>query len=370
MYSYHTFSKKLEYLSVPLQMFAFCAEIAMVLASIYIPYYSYQLGATEIEVGFIGAAAGIPYVFIPFLAGRLSDKIGRKRGLATGTTIVLLCYILYLLTYNPKLFIPIRIIEGIGWSFVWPSMEALIGDNKRKLQIYNIMWGLGATVAPYLGSLFYQIFGAKNILLMSIGFMIASLIFFKLGKESQITKNIPRYRYVENFKFTQILFFPFIYGVVGYTLLTFFPIHAEKRMFPLYVSGLLLSVMNFGRLSAFILSNKMILGKEKVQKYFTIFLGLIPIGFVFFANELILIALFYLLGFSLGITYAYALTKILSISEMRRGYYAGIFESFLGLGAFAGPLIGGIVSNMSFNYIFVIPAILILLFTIIKKIKI
>jgi MFS family permease len=80
------------------------------------------------------------------------------------------------------------------------------------------------------------------------------------------------------------------------------------------------------------------------------------------------VSLFFLLGFSLGVTYAYALGKILSISEANRGYYAGVFESLLGLGAFSGPLIGGMLANLSFNYIFVIPSILTLLFIFLKKI--
>jgi DHA1 family multidrug resistance protein-like MFS transporter len=364
----YNFAKKLLEVSIIFQLIAFSAETAMVLTSIYIPYYAYQLGATEIEVGLIGASAGIPYIFIPFLAGRLSDRVGRKKGLLTGVTVVTLSYIMYLLIYYPSIFILVRIVEGVGWSFVWPSMEAIIGDSKRKLQVYNIMWGFGSTIAPYMGSSIYQFYGAKNVLLLSIGLMVASFIFAITGKEEIVLKNSSDERYRGDFRFKPIFFIPFIYGVLGYTLLTFFPIYAEKRALSLNVSGLVLSVMNFGRLSAFVLSNKTIFGKERVQEYFTILLGLVPIGLIFFANEIFLISLFFLLGFSLGVTYAYALGKILSISEANRGYYAGVFESLLGLGAFSGPLIGGMLANLSFNYIFVIPGILILLFIFLKKI--
>ena len=343
MLDQYNFTKKLSEVSIIFQLTAFSAETAMVLTSIYIPYYAYQLGATEIEVGLIGASAGIPYAFIPFLAGRLSDKIGRRKGLLSGIIVVSLCYIMYLLIYYPSLFILIRVVEGIGWSFVWPSMEAMIGDSKRRLQVYNIMWGLGATIAPYLGGSLYQFYGAKNVLLLSIFLMMASFIFSITGKEGMASKNRANEGYKGNFRFNPIFFTPFIYGVLSYTLLTFFPIYAEKRTLSLNVSGLVLSVMNFGRLSAFALSNKTVFGKERIQGYFTILLGLVPLSLIFFANETILISLFFLLGFSLGVTYAYALAKILSISEANRGYYAGIFESLLGLGAFSGPLIGGLL---------------------------
>ncbi|MBC7092159.1 MAG: MFS transporter, partial [Nitrososphaeria archaeon] len=297
LYQYN-FIKKLLEVSIIFQLIAFSAETAMVLTSIYIPYYAYQLGATEIEVGLIGASAGVPYIFIPFLAGRLSDKIGRKKGLLSGIVVVSLCYIMYILIYHPSLFILIRVVEGVGWSFIWPSMEAIIGDSKRRLQVYNIMWGFGATIAPYLGSSLYQFYGAKNVLLLSILLMIVSFIFSIIGKEEMTLKNRANKEYKGNFRLKPIFFTPFIYGVLSYTLLTFFPIYAEKRMLSLNVSGLVLSVMNFGRLSAFALSNKTIFGKERIQDYFTILLGLVPLSLIFFANETILISLFFILGFS------------------------------------------------------------------------
>lgn len=106
-----------------------------------------------------------------------------------------------------------------------------------------------------------------------------------------------------------------------------------------------------------------------MQSIFTIFLGLLPLGLVFYANELFLLPLFFSIGFFLGVTYAQALSKILSISEIKKGYYAGLFESFLGLGAFLGPFIGGIIANISISRIFIIPTIIIIPFIILSKIK-
>ncbi len=370
MLYHHNFFNKLGNSIIPFYLFSFCSETAMVLISIYLPYYSYQLKATEIEVGLIGAASGIPYIFIPFVAGNLSDKIGRKKGLIVGTLIVLICYILFFLISSPLIFIPVRVIEGVGWSFVWPSMEAILGGDKRKLQVYNIMWGIGATVAPYLGGTFYQIFGAKNILLLTIGLMLSAILLSRLGKYNIDISYVRGNRVeINNFKVNSILFFPFVYGIISFIMLTFFPIYAEETAISLNVSGLVLSLMNLGRLIAFIVSNNKVFEKETVQSALTIFLGLLPLGLVFYANELFLLPLFFSIGFSLGITYAQALSKILSISEVKRGYYAGLFESFLGLGAFLGPFVGGIIANISISYIFITPTIIVIPFIILKKAK-
>lgn len=371
MSQYYNFLNKLKNPTITFYLYAFFSETAMVLISIYLPYYSYQLGAREIEVGLVGAAPGIPYIFIPFIAGNLSDRIGRKKGLMIGTSTVSFCYIFFFLISNPILFIPIRIVEGVGWSFVWPSMEAILGGDRGKLQIYNIMWGFGATIAPYLGGTLYTFFGAKNILLLTIGFMISSILLSKLGKDSSQNGNIKRNKLetTNNFKINNILFFPFIYGIVSFTMLTFFPIYAEKTALSLNISGLVLSLMNLGRLIAFVISNNKIFDKEILQFIFTILLGFTPLGLTLSQNELILLSLSFLLGFSLGITYAQALSKILSISEIKRGYYAGAFESLLGLGAFLGPLVGGIIANISISYTFILPTIITISFIILKKYK-
>lgn len=84
MFLYHTpinnFFNKLGNSIIPFYLFSFCSETAMVLISIYLPYYSYQLKATEIEVGLIGAASGIPYIFIPFIAGNFLIRLEEERG--------------------------------------------------------------------------------------------------------------------------------------------------------------------------------------------------------------------------------------------------------------------------------------------------
>ncbi|MEM2742361.1 MAG: MFS transporter, partial [Nitrososphaeria archaeon] len=212
---------------------------------------------------------------------------------------------------------------------------------------------------------------AKNILLLTIGFMISSILLSKLGKDSSQNGNIKRNKLetTNNFKINNILFFPFIYGIVSFTMLTFFPIYAEKTALSLNISGLVLSLMNLGRLIAFVISNNKIFDKEILQFIFTILLGFTPLGLTLSQNELILLSLSFLLGFSLGITYAQALSKILSISEIKRGYYAGAFESLLGLGAFLGPLVGGIIANISISYTFILPTIITISFIILKKYK-
>src|SRR5512139_3019703 len=107
MIEYGNSRSKPSLLSIP-QILALLCEIALVITSIYLPLYVYNLGASEIIVGLVGGAQSITYIFMPFLAGKLSDRIGQGKLLFSGSAIVLFAYYCYFFISEPILFIPAR----------------------------------------------------------------------------------------------------------------------------------------------------------------------------------------------------------------------------------------------------------------------
>ena len=91
MTEYTNSRSKFTILSIP-QLLALLCEIALVITSIYLPLYVYRLGAGEIIVGLVGGAQSITYIFMPFLAGKLSDRIGQAKLLFFGSATVLFTY--------------------------------------------------------------------------------------------------------------------------------------------------------------------------------------------------------------------------------------------------------------------------------------
>ena len=82
---------------------------------------------------------------------------------------------------------------------------------------------------------------------------------------------------------------------------------------------------------------------------------------------------FLIFGFGNGISYAASILSVLGRWRGSRGYAAGIFESLIGVGYFIGPLVGGIVSELSleapylFSFVLSLVVILIQVVSFIKK---
>ena len=363
MTEYTNSTSKFTILSIP-QLLALLCEIALVITSIYLPLYVYRLGAGEIIVGLVGGAQSITYIFMPFLAGKLSDRIGQAKLLFFGSATVLFTYSCYFFIFDPILFIPFRAIEGLGWSFIWPSLEAILGADTSKLRIFNFMWGVGATLAPYAGGLIFQLTNVRNIFLTTSSLMFVSLasslcLFRRINKADQ--ESDVRLDSVEiGEKKYLFLYLPFLYGFVHMLMVTFFPIYSNSRNLSVIEVGYMLTVMNFGRLIAFAFPNsiKNVFGEKKTLATSALLGCTLPTIVVFYNHAIVLYFELLFLGFFLGITYAIALNKIMQMAGKRKGYYAGIFESILGTGFFLGPMLGGATAAITIEYVFFLPPIL------------
>lgn len=363
MTKYSNNGTKHSILSIP-QILALLCETALVITSIYLPLYVYKLGASEIIVGLVGGAQSITYIFMPFLAGKLSDRIGQGKLLFSGSAIVLFAYSCYFFIFSPILFIPVRAIEGLGWSFIWPSLEAILGADTSKLRIFNAMWGIGATLAPYAGGLIFQLTNVRNIFLTTSSLMFvslaSSLYLFRRIKVTDRERDIEFDSVKKRERTYLFLYLPFLYGFVQILMVTFFPIYSNSRNLSVMEVGCMLTVMNFGRLIAFAFPNsiKNVISEKKTVVTSALIVCILPAVVVFYNHAIMLYFELLFLGFFLGITYAIALNKIMQMAGKRKGYYAGIFESILGAGFFLGPILGGATAAITIEYVFFLPPIL------------
>jgi len=350
--------------SIP-QLLAFIAEVVLVLTSVYLPLYAYSIGANELMVGFIAGANSVTYIFIPFFAGRLSDKVGQNKLLVVGFGMITLSCLSYYLILQPVIFIPIRLFEGLGWALIWPSLEALIGANSNRLRTFNVMWGIGATIAPFIGGFISQQFLTKDIFLVTTSLALISFLFCKFTKQksSQKFEGEPKKGNINHLVF----YYPLLYGVASLTFVTFFPIHLYSKGISMLEVGSVLTLMNLGRLVAFSLPNGL---RERLKGGLSVLVLTLLIG-IFPALTLLDLPtyLIYLETFSFGscleVMYSIALNEIMGMAGNNRGYYAGLFESILGAGFFLGPMLGGALASLSLQYVFLMPLAFTLPFSIV-----
>ena len=346
---------------------SFLSEVTIVMISIYLPYRASQLGADSLLVGLVGASGSAVYMFAPFFTGRLSDRIGPKRLLAAGASVVAgLCFV-YTLVGDPMVFVALRVLEGIAWAMIWPPLEALYSvsgsDTYKSMKTFNMAWGLGAIAAPLLGSFIVDRVSVSGTLLASaVAMLLALVASLRLkGRRPLHTVAVRQQKSrLDPVATIVMLSFAMVYGVTMATFSTFFPKFATSLNLSATLWGTVLSVLLAGRLLAFIVSERVrfILGMRKTQTIFLLVATLFPVYSVLPNPDPYLLALSSLVtGLGLGLVYSATLSGMLTGPAEGRGRSAGLFESSLGFGSFIGPALAGVVASAGLWLTMVLPLV-------------
>ena len=98
------------------------------------------IGASYIELGFLGMADTLPYAFIPIFVGYLLYRYNNGRLLTIG--IILNVSSFYLLSAAQSLqdVVILLFVSGVGYAFFWPTCTNIIenmsdGSNKLKNRV-------------------------------------------------------------------------------------------------------------------------------------------------------------------------------------------------------------------------------------------
>jgi len=145
------------------------------------------IGASYSELGFIGLANFIPYMFIPIFVGILLDKFNNGYLLAIGAAINSVAIYLVSVTQSVPEIIGLRIMTGIAHAFFWPPCQAIITNHSnQQTRVRNISWFtmffvMGFMIGPLLGTIFLGDLNITHRIIFQItGFILASAIIFAL----------------------------------------------------------------------------------------------------------------------------------------------------------------------------------------------
>ena len=123
-----------------------------------------QLGADYSQVGLIGTANFLPFMFAPFFIGILLDRLNKSYVLLSG--ILLNVFSIFILsTVQSTLEVTFyRALAGVAHALFWPSCEVLISVNSaperrvRNISVFIAAWILGFMVGPLIGKLILNAF--------------------------------------------------------------------------------------------------------------------------------------------------------------------------------------------------------------------
>jgi len=121
-----------------------------------------DIGASYSELGLIGLANFIPYMFIPLFVGILLVRFNNSYLLAAGTAVnAVSIYLLSTAQSVPEL-VGYRIMTGVAHAFFWPPCESIVSnasserDRVRNISLFTMFFVIGFMAGPLIGNVLIE----------------------------------------------------------------------------------------------------------------------------------------------------------------------------------------------------------------------
>jgi MFS family permease len=343
-----------------------------------IPVYAVELGAGGFLVGLIIAAFNISRTLFNPLAGRLSDKLGRKNFIVTGLLLYALISLFYVLPNRAEALILVRFFHGMTSVLVVPIAMALAADiaPKQKLGRYmgtlnmSVMLGLG--IGPALGGIIQEHLG-MNAAFYSMGGLalltgVLVVIFIPPEKKHPLSPKT-----IRNISFKKMLAHRTVLGIFLMrfftasgqgAVYTFLPILALELDLTSSQVGIILGAHIF--LIAFLQRSVGTLADRINPKYFiisgTCASGLIVLWMPFVDGFAMILFLNILMGMANGLALPGGLVITGQLGRtMGMAQLMGITDAAWSLGMIVSPILSGIILDLfGLSRVFIIGSCLIL----------
>ena len=323
-----------------------------------VPVFSKEIiGASYFELGIIGLANFLPYMFIPLFVGILLDKF--NNGLLLSAGITLNTASIYLLSVSQS--VPeiafFRALTGMAHGFFWPPCERIISqveDPENRIKSIARFMGFfvgGLMIGPLIGTFLlenldvtYRILFQYATYAIAIA-IITSLLLSKYGKTTQhSTISLDSIKQMTKFPIIVIMLI-FCSTAFG-TFLTIYPAFMNDRSISESNIELLFFIFGISRLVtlAFVGPLQRRTFHSLIATILSIAAGML-IVFYSFTFEMFTIAML-IMGFGFTIYFPLTFEIIMRKSQKKfSGGLIGAYEATFGIGWAAGPLFAGIAAE-------------------------
>ena len=315
------------------------------------------IGASYSELGLIGLANFIPYMFIPIFVGILLDRFNNGYLLALGVAINSASIYLLSIAHSVPEIMGFRIMTGVAHAFFWPPCESIISkESPEKDRVKNISWFtmffvLGFMIGPLFGTVFLEELDVTYRILFQItAFILATALVSSLMVSRRTTKDhhekfsISSIKEMKKFPEVIILliFCTSSFGII----LSIYPAFLNDQ--GMSDTDILLLYFAFGvsRVLSLALVGKFSrrTSQTLIAGTFAVSLGLalsvVSDSIIIFGASLIL------MGFGFSIFFPLTLEIILSKTRKAiAGKIIGAYETLFGIGWAIGPTIGGPITQ-------------------------
>jgi MFS family permease len=317
------------------------------------------IDASYAEIGLIGFANFIPYMFIPLFVGFLLHRFNSGYLLSIGVVINSAAIFLLSIAESVPEIMGFRVMTGIAHAFFWPPSESIISqESSGHERVKNISWFTGFFVAgfmigPLLGSVFLEDLESSYRFLFEIAsyVLISAVMFSMLLSRGRVRKEEGAFSFSsikQMKKFPEVIVM-LIYCTASFgMILTVFPAFLNDRSMSGNDILILFFIFGISRLVALGLGEFFARRTSitLIGATFAVAFGLI---IAFSSDSLIEFAVSMLLmGFGFSIFFPLTLEIILSKTKSEIHHtLIGAYETTFGIGWVIGPIAAGLISEFS-----------------------
>ena len=327
----------------------------------FIPVFAQSLGASFLDLGFIGAAYSIIYAVTPMIAGHLADRFNRLWLFSLAITIIILGTWALTLSRTVLDIALIRSVTGFAFAFFWPISEVLVIDlapkerRVREMGLFSVSWGAGYLIGPIVGGLVVRSFGFIWLFTISAILIAFSLLFVVIW----IVPNHPRRTVEARTDFSRTLpimkrLLPWYgiavcYGMISGVIMTVFPGYANALSIDPFLIGVLFSAFSTARILAFSASERLVsFGEARILHVASGILVAAGLSLAAFPAFQWFLPIMVGVGACFGVLFPVVISFISRhFPNEKVGVATGSYEAVFGLGSAVGPILAGILAQLT-----------------------
>jgi len=342
---------------------ALLSNLAISASLLFIPNLAEQLGASNAQIGVIGAVYGFTVFTSAYLFGRASDVHGRRFFIRLGLGISSITFLMQILTdpsfivpfwVNPWLLALSRGLAGFSIGMFPAALTAYVYESKNSLGKFTSLASLGWAIGNFTAGLIAMFWGA--FVLSSVCLLMAFLVSFTMPHVAGSRLSVPLFPWRLMKRNWQVYLSYFMRHTGASGIWIIYPLYIVSLGGNKFWVGLIYSV---NTLTQFFVMPY--LDRFKSKNLISVGLALSStVFFVFtFAQDFYqLIPVQVLLGCSWSCLYIGSLLYLMK-HNVEKATCSGILSSLINLARVFGALLGGVVSELfGFEYTMYVAAAL------------
>jgi EmrB/QacA subfamily drug resistance transporter len=156
------------------------------IVNVALPAMQTDLHASTSTIEWVVAGYGLTFATFLITAGRIGDRIGRRRAFSIGLGLFTAASAACGVAPDPDVLVGARLIQGLAGALISPNVLAIVGvvyrgtERIRALTVYGMVMGFAALGAQLIGGLLIHadVFGLgwRSVFLMNLPVGIAALL--------------------------------------------------------------------------------------------------------------------------------------------------------------------------------------------------